>query len=97
MRDLRPATPAAITSANDDQDALAAVILADPEVLAAGGSPIAAVFLSALGDGVVGQALRNAIISKELELKMSTPEVVFGNFCTAQWEKAPHTWTRPTT
>ena len=41
---------------------------------------IAAAILGSQGNDVIDQALRNSVISKELKLEMSTPEVVFGIF-----------------
>ena len=63
--DLGPATPTAIWSAIDAQDALAAGVLADLKAQAAAKSAIAAAILSALKGDVIDHALRNAIISKE--------------------------------
>ena len=48
------------------QDALAAGVLADLKTQVDAKSTIAAAFLGALGDDVIDQALRNAIILKEL-------------------------------
>ena len=70
----------AIWSAMDAQDALAAGVLANAKAHSDTKSTIAAAILGALGGDVVDQALHNAIISKELKLEMSTPEVVFGIF-----------------
>ena len=74
----------------DAQGSLAAGVLADLKAQADANSTTTAAILGTLGDDVVDQALRNAIIPKEFKLEMSTPGVVLGIFPRGRrWQAKP--------